>query len=1028
VKNTLPPEMVIELEQLLGHIRMDLTSRLLYSTDASIYQIDPLGVGFPRSQDELAGAVEISGRYGIPVLARGSGSSLGGQAIGPALILDCSRYLTKIIDIDPEQRTAIVEPGVILTTLNNSAAAFGLQFGPDPASAERATLGGSLANNATGAHSILYGMAADHLVSAEVVMADGSLAELKCMTLQSAAQEARSQSLVGKFYRTALDIRERHKDAIQKNWPRTWRNASGYPLNYILPWSPTFPPQWEAQSGWVSKTYPGAQGLPYPPVPENHINLASLLAGSEGTLAVIRSAKLRLVPIPDHKVLGVLAYPTLAAACEAVPELLEYNPSAIELIPESLIRLARSLPAYAHQISFINQLFTSNNPAALLVIEFSGDNPAYLLEMAKRLGPGVLLAETRQSQAQVWAVRKVGLGILNSRPGNIKPLAFIEDIAVPVEHLGQFVRGMENIFEEHAIQADFYAHASAGCLHIRPLLDLKSSQGKKHMRAVASQAVDLAITFGGTVSGEHGDGLARSEWLEQVYGSEIIQAFNKLKNAADPKGILNPGKIVQGNGSGALPKMDDNLRYEDNYQPAGWQPIFDYSRQGSLVNSELVGEAGLIAAVEMCNGAGVCRKTGGVMCPSFQAKHDEMHSTRGRANLLRAMMSGRFPDIKAGERAVYEALDLCLACKGCKSECPSGVDMAKLRYEFLNHYYRKHRRRVRDYLFGYIGLVARLGYRFAPIANFIMSTAVFKKFGLLFGLTPYRPFPKMASRPLSYLARDLVEKGTPGQSSVLFLSDAFTDHFHPETGIAAIRVLRAAGYRVHLLPVSGAGRTLISKGFLPAAIVHAKRLINEVERIDPENVLPVVGVEPSEILTLRDEYHDMFPGEDILDRVDQLASRSYSIEEFLIRPGANGELRILRIGKQNRDNMINKMKVLLHGHCYQKAQPPAPDGYPSGVSATIAMLEAVGYDVKLIDSGCCGMAGAFGYETEHYDLSMDVGELGLFPAIRATGGETIIAAAGVSCQAQIQDGTQREAVHPIRLVDQAIHSKLKYQP
>jgi FAD/FMN-containing dehydrogenase/Fe-S oxidoreductase len=1028
VKNTLPPEMVIELEQLLGHIRMDLTSRLLYSTDASIYQIDPLGVGFPRSQDELAGAVEISGRYGIPVLARGSGSSLGGQAIGPALILDCSRYLTKIIDIDPEQRTAIVEPGVILTTLNNSAAAFGLQFGPDPASAERATLGGSLANNATGAHSILYGMAADHLVSAEVVMADGSLAELKCMTLQSAAQEARNQSLVGEFYRTALDIRERHKDAIQKNWPRTWRNASGYPLNYILPWSPTFPPQWEAQSGWVSKTYPGAQGLPYPPVPENHINLASLLAGSEGTLAVIRSAKLRLVPVPDHKVLGVLAYPTLAAACEAVPELLEYNPSAIELIPESLIRLARSLPAYAHQISFINQLFTSNNPAALLVVEFSGDNPAYLLEMAKRLGPGVLLAETRQSQAQVWAVRKVGLGILNSRPGNIKPLAFIEDIAVPVEHLGQFVRGMENIFEEHAIQADFYAHASAGCLHIRPLLDLKSSQGKKHMRAVASQAVDLAITFGGTVSGEHGDGLARSEWLEQVYGSEIIQAFNKLKTAADPKGILNPGKIVQGNGSGALPKMDDNLRYDDNYQPAGWQPIFDYSRQGSLVNSELVGEAGLIAAVEMCNGAGVCRKTGGVMCPSFQAKHDEMHSTRGRANLLRAMMSGRFPDIKAGERAVYEALDLCLACKGCKSECPSGVDMAKLRYEFLNHYYRKHRRRVRDYLFGYIGLVARLGYRFAPIANFIMSTAVFKKFGLLFGLTPYRPFPKMASRPLSYLARDLVEKGTPGQSSVLFLSDAFTDHFHPETGLAAIRVLRAAGYRVHLLPVSGAGRTLISKGFLPAAIVHAKRLINEVERIDPENVLPVVGVEPSEILTLRDEYHDMFPGEDILDRVDQLASRSYSIEEFLIRPGANGELRILRIGKQNRDNMINKMKVLLHGHCYQKAQPPAPDGYPSGVSATIAMLEAVGYDVKLIDSGCCGMAGAFGYETEHYDLSMDVGELGLFPAIRATGGETIIAAAGVSCQAQIQDGTQREAVHPIRLVDQAIHSKLKYQP
>jgi FAD/FMN-containing dehydrogenase/Fe-S oxidoreductase len=1011
--------MIIELEKLLGHIRTDLTSRLLYSTDASIYQIDPLGVGFPRSQDELAGAVEISSGYGIPVLARGSGSSLGGQAIGPALILDCSRYLTKIIDIDPEQRTAIVEPGVILTTLNNSAAAYGLQFGPDPASAERATLGGSLANNATGAHSIQYGMAADHLVSAEVIMADGSLAELKCMTLQSAAQETRSKSLLGDFYRTALDIRERNKDAIQKNWPRTWRNASGYPLNYILPWSPTAPPQWEAQSGWVPNSSHGPQTLPYPPIPENHINLASLLAGSEGTLAVIRSAKLRLVPIPDHKVLGVLAYPTLGAACEAVPGLLHHSPSAIELIPESLIRLARSLPSYAHQISFIDQLFASNNPAALLVIEFSGDNPAYLVEKAKRLGPEVLLAETRQSQAQVWAVRKVGLGILNSRPGNIKPLAFIEDIAVPVEHLGKFVQGMEVIFKEHAIQADFYAHASAGCLHIRPLLDLKSLQGKKHMRAVASQAVELAISFGGSASGEHGDGLARSEWLEQVYGSEIIHAFKRLKNAADPKGILNPGKIVQGNGSVPIPEMDANLRYEDNYQPVGWQPTFDYSRQGPLVNSELVGEAGLIAAVEMCNGAGVCRKTAGVMCPSFQATHDEMHSTRGRANLLRAMMSGRFPDINAGERAVYEALDLCLACKGCKSECPSGVDMAKLRYEFLNHYYRKHRRRVRDYLFGYIGLVARLGYRFAPIANFIMSTSVFKKFGLLFGLTPYRPFPKMASRPLSYLARDLVDKGAPDQSSVLFLSDAFTDHFHPEAGLAAIRVLRAAGHRVHLLPISGAGRTLISKGFLPAAVAHAKRLIDEVGRLDPENVLPMVGIEPSEILTLRDEYHDMFPGEDILERVDLLSSRSYSIEEFMMRPGLYGEPRIVRIAKHNEKN-TQKTQVLLHGHCYQKAQPPAPDGYPSGVSATLAMLAAVGYDVKLIDSGCCGMAGAFGYETEHYNLSMQVGELGLFPAIRATGAGTVIAAAGVSCQAQIQDGTQREAVHPIRLVDQAM--------
>jgi FAD/FMN-containing dehydrogenase/Fe-S oxidoreductase len=1008
---TIPDEMIQELRKVVDQVSIDLTSRILYSTDASIYQVEPLGVVYPRNPDELAAAVEIASRFGIPVLARGSGSSVGGQAIGPAMILDCSRYLNKIIEIDPEQRIACVEPGVILTSLNRMAAVYGLQFGPDPASADRATIGGSLANNATGAHSIIYGMAADHLLSAEVVLADGSLAEFKPLDLQSAIKKSHASTLLGEFYKAALDIRAHNGEAIRKNWPHTWRNASGYPLNYLLPWSPSAPPRWGDQLGGLSSKH-----IPYPPIADNHVNLASILAGSEGTLAIIRRAKLHLVPLQKHTLLGVIAFPSLLAACNAAPLILEHNPSAVELIPGTLVRLARSIPAYASKFSFINQLDIDKAPEALLVVEFSGDNDKELKERAKRLGPDVRLAESKESQAQVWAVRKVGLGILNSRPGNLKPIAFIEDIAVPIENLGEFVQGMEQIIQAHHTIADYYGHASAGCLHIRPIIDLKSAAGKTSLRGIASQAVELAIKLGGSASGEHGDGLARSEWLEKVFGIEIVTAFRQLKMAADPQGILNPGKIVPAPGKSAVPEMDDNLRYGDGYHPRVWQPVFDYARHADLVISELEGEAGLVAAIEMCNGAGVCRKTDGVMCPSFQVTHDEKHSTRGRANLLRAMMTGRFPNKNVAEKIVYEALDLCLACKGCKSECPTGVDVAKLKYEFLSNYYSEHKRRLRDYLFGYIGTVARFAHLIAPLANSILSNSLFIKMSAGVGLTPYRSFPNMSWRSLRSIAREYLAGGIPSADSVLFLSDAFTNYFHPQVGLSAIQVLRAAGYRVHLLPVSGAGRTLISKGFLEAAKNHALSLLDAIKRIDPKGELPVVGLEPSEILTLRDEYFDLLPSRELDEQIYSLAARSFCIDEFLLRPGKDGKPRIFRV-VDDLEIKPSPCQILLHGHCYQKAQPPAADGYPTGVAATIGMLEAAGYIVELIEAGCCGMAGAFGYEAEHFDLSMQVGELGLFPSIRQSSPDVVIAAAGVSCQAQIRDGTKRSVVHPVTLLD-----------
>lgn len=986
-----------------GEVRTDLAARLLYSTDASIYQIEPLGVVFPRDLDELQAVVEHASGYGVPILARGAGSSLGGQAIGPALIIDCSRHLNQILEIQPEERTALVEPGVVLNALNRSAGRWGLQFGPDPASAERATLGGSIANNAAGAHSILYGMAADHLLGAEVLLADGSMAWLKELTEERAGQKAAygQTGIEAELYRSALHIRQAYADEIRRRWPRTWRRASGYNLNYLLPWSPATPPGW-AENNPVPV---------YPPVAPGYVNLAPLLAGSEGTLAVLRQIKLRLTRKPKYTLLCVAAFNSTGDACDRVPEILEFGPSAVELVPQVLIRLARSVPAYATQLSFVDEIpLGEGDPAAMLVVEFSGDEIELLRAQASRLESvlPVLVAENVEDQRKVWAVRKVGLGLLQSRPGGIKSTAFIEDLAVPVEHLGRFVREMEAIFSHYATEADVYAHASAGCLHIRPLLNLKTGQGVKALRAIAQDAIQLTIRLGGSVSGEHGDGLARSEWLPELFGEEIMTAFKELKTAADPHNLLNPGKIVSIGNTKTLPEMDKHLRYDISGPENSLHTVMDFSRQ-----------SGFLGAIEQCNGAGVCRKVEGVMCPSFQATQDEMHSTRGRANLLRAMFSGKFPQGDLAEKAVYEALDLCLACKGCKAECPSGVDMAKLKYEFIHDYYRRHRRRVRDYLFGFLPQAGRLGSALAGLSNASMQAGWVRKAGeRWFGLTTQRRLPAFAGRPFRARVKPVIDHPPKsGAEPVLFLVDAFTEYFHTETGVAAVRVLQSAGCEVRILPVSGAGRTLISKGFLEAGRAHAKKLVDAIRKMDPQGEMAIVGVEPSEIMCLRDEYQDLLPGDAY---VRGLAERSWMVDEFLIRENRSGDIRIavyFQAKGSSGDQAVARGKtVYLHGHCYQKAGAPAADGFPTGVQATVGMLRFAGYQVELIDAGCCGMAGAFGYEAEHYELSMKVGEMQLFPAVRQASPEAIIAASGVSCQAQIEDGAKRAAVHPICLI------------
>ena len=732
---SLNPDFINELRKhFTGDVRTDTASRILYSTDASMYQIEPLGVAIPKTQDDLQSAVELAAKYKIPILPRGAGSSLGGQAIGEALILDCSRWLDSILEIDPDSRTATVEPGVVLSTLNSASARYGLTFGPDPASAERATMGGVIGNNATGAHSILYGMSADHLISADIILADG--------TLERWDENGRS-----KLTPTIQSIREKYSGTIKQNYPKTWRNSAGYRLNYLLSWSPFTPPQWIGEHYPANPSTRSGQRLK----PETW-NLAPLLAGSEGTLAIMRRATVNLVPEPKHTILGMLAYRSIVEACEDVPRLLELNPSAVELIPRMILQLARSVPAYARQMGWI-----VGDPAAVLVVEFSGDQPSALKEAVRQIGDVLTVAESSEDQAKVWNVRKMGLGILDSRPQAARPTAFMEDCAIPVERLSEFVREVEKILDAHEVQAGIYAHASAGCLHIRPILDLQHGKGVRAMRSIVEQVFALTIRLGGSMSSEHGDGIVSGEFIERTYGKEVTDAMRTLKHAADPDNLLNPNKLFD------APPMDTHLRFGESYRVNVWDSSLHFDH-----------ERGLAGAIEHCNGQGVCRKTNGVMCPSFQATREEQNSTRGRANLLRALISrprttddGQSSMVDGLSSAVYDALDLCLACKGCKAECPSGVDMAKLKYEFENQYYKSHRRPLRDYAFGYFHITAKLASAIALLSNAVMSIPLFKNVtAKILGITEKRPFPKFTSRSAKPLTTRVTESRRKNYFSV----------------------------------------------------------------------------------------------------------------------------------------------------------------------------------------------------------------------------------------------------------------------
>lgn len=949
-----------ELEQELrwrleGEVRFDLYSRMLYSTDASNYQIEPLGVVIPKTYDDVRWTIELAAKYQTPILPRGGGSSLAGQAVGRALVIDTSKYLNQLLEVDPVARVARVQPGIVVNQLNAKLRKYGLMFGPDPASADRATIGGAIGNNASGSHSILYGMTADHVLAAHTILSDGTELIFQALRPDELAARAQLPTREGQLYRDLLALRDRYAEAIEREYPRHWRRASGYGLKELL---------------------------------REDFNVARLLASSEGTLAFGLEYTLNLVPRPTRTALVLLQFDDLVRAMEATPLILECDPSAVELMDGLLISLTRQQPGYASQIAFIE-----GTPQAVLVVEFYGETEAELVAKVERLQQHLTRHRIAQNplpvfnparQADVWTVRKAGLGLLMSIKGDAKPIACIEDVSVPVEHLAEYVREILRLVAEHGTSAAFYAHASAGCLHVRPLVNLKTADGVRTMRALTEGALELAVRFGGVMSGEHGDGLARGELNERLFGPTLYRCMKELKAIFDPAGLMNPGKIVD------CPPLDQNLRYGPDYRTVNIKTYLSFEREG-----------GFARAIEMCNGAGVCRKLGaGTMCPSYMATRDERDTTRARANALRAALASRV--LQPGhftDPRTYEVLDLCLACKACKTECPSSVDMAKIKTEFLAHYYRAHGTPLRARAFGNIHLINKLGSRVAPFANLAARSPLGRLGKRALGVHPERDLPRFARVPFDRWFRERSgPRGDGVRGPVVYFHDTFTTYNYPEIGRAAVEVLEAAGYSVTIVERRACcGRPMLSKGLVESARRLARA---NVELLAPyaRAGIPIVGTEPSCILTLRDEYLDLLPGH---PDAAVVAQNSFMIDEFLARQLERGELSLPWRAEPGP-------KVLFHGHCHQKAL--------IGVKPSLAVLKAAGCTVEESGAGCCGMAGSFGYEAEHYEISRKIGAERLFPKVEEQPADTVIAVAGVSCREQIAHFTGRRPLHLVEVL------------
>lgn len=957
-------------QNVAGEVIRDPYHCSLYSTDASLYQIQPCGVLLPKSAQDVQAAVQWAAEHRISLVPRGGGTSLSGQSVGPGLVIDFSKYMNRILDIDPKNRTVRIQPGVVLDQLNTALKPHQLIFGPDVSTSSRANLGGMIGNNSAGARSIHNGKTVDHVIELNVVLADGTPVTLGPTNPEQAKQKTAGDSLEAGLYREIPRIVAENQAEILARFPKVLRRVSGYNLDEFIPatrqWYP--PPANVAMLRKVERQRYG----------ESPFNLARLVTGAEGTLAVVTEALVHAVPLPPHRGVLVLHFESLAEACAALDTVLSCGPSAVEFFDKLIIELAAKSLKYRDYLDFVVGV-----PESLILVEFSAQTEGEIrtridqLQDKLRGQPGlyhVLPAMEATLRDHIWECRKAALPLLMSIPGTRKPIAFVEDTAVDPVRLPEFVARFRQILYDCGTDGAFYGHASVGCMHVRPLIDAGNREDLDRLEKIADRVCDLVIEFGGSMSGEHGDGLARSFLNERLFGSQLYQAFKQVKHTFDPNNLMNPGKVVDG------PSPVESLRQGADYHPLQIATTFDYSRQG-----------GFVQAVELCNGSGVCRKTQtGTMCPSFMVTRDEEHTTRGRANALRLVLSGALPKEELTGDNLKATFDLCLQCKGCKAECPSNVDVAKMKAELLQLYYKQHGTPASAKFMGNVATWNRRASRMAPLSNLAWKLPGARWLQeQVMGVDRRRPMPHFEREDFAtWFSKRTNRPQANAAKRVVLLDDCLTSFCEPGVNRAAAELLEAAGYEVSLAGLHCCGRAHISKGLLDEAKTLAEA---NIQRLLPlvEQGLMIVGSEPSCILTLLDDYRDLVPGE----AADKVAAACRLVDQFLVSEGLPLEWK------------PSNKSVVLHGHCHQKALV--------GTAATKALLQAAfPSGVQQVDSGCCGMAGSFGYE--HYDLSMAIGERVLFPAVR-TAGESEIAAPGFSCRHQIEHGTGRQALHPLEL-------------
>ena len=936
-----------------GEVRFDRVSRALYATDASVYQIEPLGVVLPRSRDDLIQLVRICSRFRCPITMRGGGTSQAGQAIGPGLIVDASKYLRSIIEVNASQRWARVEPGLVLDELNAHLRPLGLRFAPDVSTASRATIGGMMANNSSGARSVYYGKTIDHVIAQEVVLSDGSVVEFGPVGPEEIRAKCAGVSLESRCYRIVQDVASRNREEIERRFPHVLRRVGGYNLDEFI-----------------------AADRPF--------NLAKLMVGSEGTLGVVLSAKVNLVPLPAAKAVLAIQFASLLESLAAAPLILRHRPSAVEVMDKSILDYTRQ----SALLEGLRRSFIDGDPASLLCVEFYADQadelPPRLQAVERELrehnfGYRYHHALDLAAQARIWSLREAGLGLSMAMKDDAKSLSFVEDTAVAPERLRDYIERFLAIVERHGTTAGVYAHASVGCLHVRPVVNMKTEAGVKRFEAIANDISDLVLEYGGALSGEHGDGLVRSPFMEKMFGPVLYEAFRAIKRTFDPNSLLNPGKIVD------APPLTANLRYGPRYSALQPTTFFEFE------------SGGLTGAVEMCSGLGACRKTlEGTMCPSYMATREEQHSTRGRANMLRLTMAGRLGETGLGDRGVYETLDLCLECRACKAECPVGVDVARFKSEFLADYWRRHGTSLEALVLGNAHSAAVWGSRLAPVSNWVARSAPARVLNEhIVGIDRRRRLPRFTRRTLTRRVRGRFSRGAASAPDVLLFNDTFTNHYEPEIGEAALDVLAAAGLHTALANNHCCGRPQISKGLLASAREMAARNADALYS-DAEAGRPIVFCEPSCLSAVREDAPALLRGE-ARRKADAVARASVLFEEFVAA-------RASRLALQSRPGAI-----LLHGHCHQKAM--------GLVASSKALLSTIpNAQVVDLDAGCCGMAGSFGYAKGHYDVSQAIGERKLFPSIRAKAANAVVVAAGTSCRHQIHDFTGQSAVHPAVLL------------